>query len=89
MSTGRNVMTSWVVQALKELGGEAGILDICKKVWASHEEEIRNAGDLFYEWQYEIRWAGNILRREGVLRSKQESPRHTWMLSCAVENQGQ
>lgn len=81
MPQGRELMTSWVEAALRELGGRATILDICKKVWHRHEHEIRQTGDLMYEWQYEIRWAGDILRREGVLRPSGASPRGVWELS--------
>lgn len=55
MSSSREIMTKWVLEALHELGGSATILDICKKVWESHENDIRQSGNLLYEWQYEIR----------------------------------
>ncbi len=74
-------MTDWVEEALRELGGAASILDICKKVWALHEPDIRNGGDLLYEWQYEIRWAGDLLRRNGVIRPAEVSPRGVCELS--------
>jgi hypothetical protein len=77
----RYVMKDWVVEALKELGGSATILAISKVVWARHGEEIKNSGDAFYTWQYEIRWAGDILRKEGVLKPVRESPRHQWELA--------
>ena len=55
MPQGRKITIDWVVDAIRELGGSAPILDICKKVWHRHEHEIRQEGDLLYEWQYEIR----------------------------------
>jgi hypothetical protein len=69
------------LEALRLLGGRAAILDICKKVWELHADDIRQLGDLLYEWQYEIRWAGDILRREGMLRPADISPRGIWELA--------
>ena len=68
MAQGRVIMTDWVVEALKQLGGKGTILDISRRVWDHHEPDIRTEGDLLYEWQYELRWAGDLLRRDGVLR---------------------
>jgi hypothetical protein len=68
------MMKGWVLEALRSLAGQAKIIDVHKKVWEMHEEEIRKAGDLFYEWQYEIRWAADLLRREKKIRSN----RGTW-----------
>lgn len=78
MSNSREIMTKWVLEALNELGGSARILDICKKVWESHENDIRQSGNLLYEWQYEIRWAGDLLRRQKKLRPASLSSRGVW-----------
>jgi hypothetical protein len=76
----RTSMTEWVEEALRELGGRGTILDICRKVWERHGDEIRVSGDAFYTWQYEIRWAGDILRKKGILRPVDESSRGVWEL---------
>lgn len=68
MLLGRTLMKDWVIETLQELGGSGSILDICKIVWAKHGNEIQNSGEAFYTWQYEIRWAGDILRKEGTLK---------------------
>jgi hypothetical protein len=81
MSQRREIMTSWVEDAIRELGGSASILDIAKRVWQRHEHDIHREGDLLYEWQYEIRWAGDILRRQGTIRPADASPRGVWQLS--------
>ena len=75
MSQGRKIMTDWVVEALEQLGRRATILDIAKRIWELHEADIRAGGDLLFEWQYELRWAGDILRRDGVLRPSEDVPR--------------
>lgn len=60
-------LQDWVVEALKAHGGAASILDISKHVWTHHERELRESGDLFFTWQYDLRWAGQVLRDHGVL----------------------
>jgi hypothetical protein len=79
--SGREMMTGWVLEALRELGGRAPILEVCKHVWRHHEADIRAAGDLMFEWQYEIRWAGDLLRREGALRPADLAQRGIWELA--------
>ena len=78
---GRELMKAWVLDALQSLGGSASILDICKSIWERHSTDIQATDDLFYQWQYEIRWAGDLLRREGVLRPAKSSPRGIWKLT--------
>ena len=81
MAQGRKIMTDWVVEALGQLGRRASILEIAKRVWLLHENDIRAEGDLLYEWQYELRWAGDMLRRDGVLRPSEDVPRGIWELA--------
>ncbi|MGB7159978.1 MAG: hypothetical protein WBD40_18070 [Tepidisphaeraceae bacterium] len=66
----RHVMTDWVVEALSSIGGRGTILDVCRQVWMLHGPEIERSGDMFYKWQYEIRWAADLLRKEARLRSE-------------------
>lgn len=81
MAKGREIMTGWVVEALQQLGGKGTIIDIARRVWDRHEPDIRAAGDLLYEWQYELRWAGDILRRDGILRPSDHAERGIWELT--------
>ena len=71
----------WLVEALKNAGGRDSVASICKHVWAAHEQDLRASGDLFYTWQYDIRWAAHSLRREGVLLPAESSPRGVWELA--------
>jgi hypothetical protein len=57
-----------VVEALEELGGSGSVVDVSKVVWRRYEPELRGSGDLFYTWQYDIRWAAQKLRDRGKLR---------------------
>ena len=69
----------WVWTALKELGGEGEVVEIAKIIWRDHEADLRASGDLFYRWQYAMRWAGQSLQLEGKL-IKMKSPRK-WRLT--------
>lgn len=60
-------LTDWVHEALRELGGSGSQLDVAKVVWRRHEPDLRGSGDLFYTWQYDIRWAATRLRKRGVM----------------------
>ncbi len=63
----KETLKTWVVEALFELGGEARQIEVAKVVWRRHENELRQSGDIFYRWQYDMRWAATELRKEGRL----------------------
>lgn len=77
----RATLMGWVIDAIKANHGSAKINDICKYVWENHENELRQAGDIFYTWQYEIRWAGQKLRDNMVLKPASLSPKGQWILT--------
>jgi hypothetical protein len=77
----RNDLTKIVIEALKYYEGAAPILDICKYVWQTYEEELRHSGDLFYTWQYDIRWAGTELRKNKIMKSSEISNKGIWELA--------
>lgn len=64
----REQLTPWVLEAVKSLGGSASVVEVCRYVWDRHESDLRRSGDLFYTWQYDIRWAAQVLRHEGSLK---------------------
>ena len=70
----------WLEDCLRDRGGEASIVDVCRWVWNRHEEKLRSWGDAFVTWQYDIRWAATRLRERGVLRQANQSPRGIWQL---------
>ena len=43
------------------------MLDVSKSIWEAHKSELVASGDLFYTWQYDVRWAAQKLRDSGVL----------------------
>lgn len=77
---GRELLLDWVEEAVRSLGGKARVIDVSKEIWSTHENEIRNAGDLFYTWQYDMRWAALRLRKNGILAPADKRTR-AWVLS--------
>ena len=73
-------LSSWVREALTDSGGGGRIVDVAKHIWTNHEADLRSSGDLFYTWQYDMRWAAKRLRDEGTVASPEMSPRGTWSL---------
>lgn len=57
----------WIIEALHAKGGAAHHIEVAKYVWEHHGTELRNSGDLFYTWQYDLRWAGKRLRDAGKI----------------------
>lgn len=63
---------------LRDMGGRASIVGICKRFWCKYENELKNSGDLFYTWQYDIRWAATALRKTGRMKDANLSPSGVW-----------
>lgn len=80
----RYALKDWVVEALRQLGGTGSIVQVCQRVWQVHEADLRASGDLFYTWQYDIRWAAQHLRNSGRLRPVNGDRRSAWELSDEV-----
>lgn len=76
-----------LLDTLESLGGSASILEICRFVWRYHLEETLTPRDkAFYTWQYDIRWAATILRKENLIKAHMESPRGIWQLVNYIRN---
>ena len=63
---GQSDLKDWIIQALSDLG-PSQVPRIAEHIWKNHETELRASGDLFYTWQYAMRWAGQVLQQEGKL----------------------
>mgnify|MGYP001086020374 CR=1 FL=1 len=63
----RDLLKDWVLQAVEAAGGEASPTDVAKHIWLHHERDLRDSGDLFYTWQYDMRWAAQKLRDQKFL----------------------
>ncbi len=77
----RDELPSVVSVALGKLGGSAPLVEIAKFIWSHHERELRSSGDLFFTWQYDMRWAAQRLRDEGKLRYSRRDGRAVWQLT--------
>jgi hypothetical protein len=73
-------LADWLYNALKANNGRGTIVHLCKEIWKNHENDLRVAGDLFYTWQYDVRWAANELRRSGKMKPVDLSPKGIWEL---------
>jgi hypothetical protein len=74
----REKLKEWILEAVSALGGEATIVDVAKYIWTHHQSDLEAAGDFFYIWQYEMRWAAQRLRDENLLAL---APRRKWALA--------
>lgn len=79
-------LTDIVHKAITSLGGKATLLQVSKYIWDKHEEELKHSGDLFYTWQYDIRWAAQELRNSGVMKTANICPKGIWELSDINKN---
>lgn len=61
--------------SIEALGGQADIIKVCKYFWEQHHKDLERSGDLFYTWQYDIRWAATELRKTGRMKASTISPR--------------
>jgi hypothetical protein len=78
------ILQVWIVEALTQLGGTGSIIDVCRVVWQRHEADLRASGDLYYTWQYDLRWAATKLRHAGILAETESKSRHPWRLANPV-----
>ncbi|NBW76063.1 MAG: hypothetical protein EBR34_09705 [Sphingomonadaceae bacterium] len=62
----RSDLKEWVLEALQSLN-RASIPAVAKHIWEKHEAELRASGDLFYTWQYAMRWEAQKLQHEGKI----------------------
>jgi hypothetical protein len=73
-------LQDWVRNALQATGGKASLVEVAKHIWQNHEADLKISGDLLFTWQYDMRWAANVLRHQGM-KSVEVSPRGIWELA--------
>ena len=76
----RSDLKRYVVEALASLGGQGTIVDVAREIWQRHETELRMSGDLFFTWQYDIRWAKQVLQDQGLLKIERTGQKYVWIL---------
>ena len=85
----REILVDWIHEALLALGGSGSILLVAKKIWQLHGGELNPSDDLFYTWQYDMRWAAQKLRDKGLLENSNTAelddlPKGMWRLTPAA-----
>lgn len=77
----REELQTWVIDALRFHGGVGTVVQVAKHIWQNHETELRNSGDLFYTWQYDMRWACTRLRERKIVQPAEISEKGQWKLN--------
>lgn len=67
----REDLKNWVAEAL--VAGPASVPAVAKHIWDHHEAELRASGDLFFTWQYAMRWEAQKLQLAGKLNKRGKS----------------
>tara|TARA_B100001179_G_C18249194_1_gene257551 strand:+ start:289 stop:531 length:243 start_codon:yes stop_codon:yes gene_type:complete len=79
MATKSDLM-DWVLEALGNLGGHGSVVAVSREIWQVHESDLRHSGDLFFTWQYDVRWAAQKLRDSGRLKPAVKGASSGWAL---------
>lgn len=80
-SSSRASLEGWIIEALEQSGGAATLVDVTRRIWDQHQSDLEEAGDLFFTWQYDLRWAAHRLRRRRLLKAAEDSPLGRWELA--------
>ncbi len=71
----------YVLRCLQHLDGRGTVLEVSKKFYELFSGELTEAEDLFYTWQYDIRWAATELRKNDLLlKSSNVGEKNLWIL---------
>lgn len=79
--TDADFMKPMVVAALEFHGGMATLVDVAKYIWKHHQNDLEEAGDLYYRWQYVMRWSATKLRHDGRILPAKDCDRGVWALA--------
>jgi len=55
-----------IIAALQSKGGTASVQQVTKYIWDNHRTQIEN-DPIAYSWQYDVRWAGQALKHDGII----------------------
>lgn len=78
--TNNESLQDWINDALSSLGGEGTIIDIAKYIWTHHERDLREKDDLFFTWQYQMRWAAQHMQKDKKLLKTKSGNKAIWKL---------
>jgi hypothetical protein len=74
-------LVDWVRDAVARSGGSATLVEVARDIWDKHESELRALRDLFYTWQYDMRWAAQTLRDTGKFKPTGAAQKGRWELA--------
>lgn len=74
-------LQAWIIQALESSGGKASLLYVAEHIWNHHRNELEADKELFFTWQYRMRWAATELRKRGKLKPVEEAEQRAWELA--------
>ncbi len=74
----RDDLPDVLYNVLSNLGGQASLITVCKTVWENYKDTLEKSDNLFYTWQYDIRWAATKLRKTGRMKAAEVSPKGIW-----------
>ncbi len=77
----RDDLQDWVFEALTDLNGRGRIVDVAKHIRKHHENDLKSSGDMFYTWQYDMRWAATKLRESKKILPAEQSQKGEWKLA--------
>ncbi len=72
----RNDLPDLLYDIIASFGGKASMMDVFRKFWDIYADELKKSGDIFYTWNYDIRWAATELRKAKRMKqaSSKENP---------------
>ncbi|WP_077927657.1 hypothetical protein [Wohlfahrtiimonas populi] len=76
-------MKPWIIEALEATDGKAWPKDVARYIWEKYRKDLENSGDVLYTWQYDLRWAAQKLRLEGIMKAVDGKRNKPWELSCS------
>ena len=53
-------------------------MEIFRQFWKLYGDDLSEEDDLFYTWNYDIRWAATELRKFGRMKQAFQSPKGIW-----------
>jgi hypothetical protein len=73
-------MALLVCDALESRGGKGTIVEVATFIWENYKDELEASGEIFYTWQYDMRWARHRLSEKGKLITKSRGRESVWVL---------
>ncbi|MBT9448783.1 hypothetical protein ICN84_01690 [Akkermansia glycaniphila] len=64
----RKDLPNILYQLLQKLGGKASMMTIFREFWKVYGNQLSPTDDMFYTWNYDIRWAATQLRQQKRMR---------------------